>query len=71
MHDFLINETSNQLILFAGSSFWLLTSNAHNFRCHLALALAPGGNVAHKVLHQAIASRRSFWLIARNAQAFR
>jgi hypothetical protein len=38
MHDFLVNETFNQLILVVGSSFWLLTSNAHDFRCHLALA---------------------------------
>jgi hypothetical protein len=37
-HDFLINETFNQLILVVGLSFWLLTSNAHDFRCHLALA---------------------------------
>jgi hypothetical protein len=38
MHDFLINETFNQLILVVGSSFKLFTSNAHDFRCHLALA---------------------------------
>jgi hypothetical protein len=38
MHDFSINETFNQLILVVGSSFRLLTSNAHDFRCHLALA---------------------------------
>jgi hypothetical protein len=38
MHDFLINETFNQLTLVVGSSFWLLTSNAHDFHCHFALA---------------------------------
>jgi hypothetical protein len=38
MYDFSINGTFNQLIFVVGSSFWLLTSNAHDFRCHLALA---------------------------------
>jgi hypothetical protein len=70
MHDFLINETFNQLILVVGSSFWLLTSSAHDFRCHLALAHLAETLRIKLYIKQLPQEGHSDWLIARNAQAF-